>query len=298
MMLSTTSRQKQIPSSLNGDLERPERIASTLKGLIIHTATDLGTIGPDYKTGWGLMNTLKAAELISADASVDSLPNIKEIFLNDQQVIDFSVTATGSEPLKVTICWNDPAGTPVPGTLTDSQNNIVPNTVLDPIDPMLMNDLDLRIVQGTTAFLPWLPNPQSPSSAAGFGDNSRDNIEQVVINNPTAGETYRIFVTHKGTLQSPNQPVLRQSVSIILSGNVVAPAEPIVIEQILPIGSDQFALFFNAIPGALYRVESSSDLTTFQPSSNVFRASRDVTGIAVQAPANANQQFWRIARAI
>jgi hypothetical protein len=31
--------------------------AATLKGLLIHTADDLGKPGPDYKNGWGLINT-------------------------------------------------------------------------------------------------------------------------------------------------------------------------------------------------------------------------------------------------
>ena len=38
--------------------------ASTLKGVIIHTADDLGNRGPDYRFGWGLMNTQAAAEKI------------------------------------------------------------------------------------------------------------------------------------------------------------------------------------------------------------------------------------------
>jgi hypothetical protein len=36
--------------------------ASTLKGLLIHTADDLGNPGPDYVFGWGLMNTRAAAD--------------------------------------------------------------------------------------------------------------------------------------------------------------------------------------------------------------------------------------------
>jgi hypothetical protein len=42
--------------------------ASTLKSLIIHTADDLGTAGPDYKNGWGLMNTKAAADVIQQHA--------------------------------------------------------------------------------------------------------------------------------------------------------------------------------------------------------------------------------------
>ena len=35
--------------------------ASTLKGLALHTADDIGVKGPDAVTGWGLMNAKKVA---------------------------------------------------------------------------------------------------------------------------------------------------------------------------------------------------------------------------------------------
>ena len=39
--------------------------AATLKGLSLHTADDAGSIGPDPSFGWGLMNTMAAANTIS-----------------------------------------------------------------------------------------------------------------------------------------------------------------------------------------------------------------------------------------
>ncbi len=40
--------------------------AATMKGLAIHTADEAGSAdGPDYRHGWGLLNTQRAAELIS-----------------------------------------------------------------------------------------------------------------------------------------------------------------------------------------------------------------------------------------
>jgi subtilisin family serine protease len=35
--------------------------ASTLKGLALHTADDVGMVGPDALSGWGLMNTKKSS---------------------------------------------------------------------------------------------------------------------------------------------------------------------------------------------------------------------------------------------
>jgi subtilisin family serine protease len=55
--------------------------ASSLKGLIIHTADDLGTAGPDYKHGWGLINAQAAADLIdSAATDYSALPHTPHPF--------------------------------------------------------------------------------------------------------------------------------------------------------------------------------------------------------------------------
>ena len=68
---------------LRSNAEMPDMKASTIRGLVIHTAEDIGRPGPDYTTGWGRMNAQAAAELIDADSQVDSLPHIKEIFFSD-----------------------------------------------------------------------------------------------------------------------------------------------------------------------------------------------------------------------
>ena len=44
-------------------------LSSMLKGLIIHSAVDLGRDGPDYTYGWGLMDTLAAVDHIDSHAS-------------------------------------------------------------------------------------------------------------------------------------------------------------------------------------------------------------------------------------
>ena len=44
--------------------------------------------GPDYKFGWGLMDTRKAAELIRNDATNGWKSFIKEVFLNDGGTIE------------------------------------------------------------------------------------------------------------------------------------------------------------------------------------------------------------------
>ena len=174
-------------------------LASTLKALVIHTADEAGTApGPDYRFGWGILNTLSAVRLINEEGQGHL---IREITLKEGTSYQLTVQVDGSRPLKTTICWTDPAGSPPPASL-------------DPRDPLLVNDLDLRITNGNSNFFPWVMSPETPDSAATRGDNSVDNVEQIYIASPAPG-TYTITVNHKGTLQGG-----MQTFSLVVSGIV------------------------------------------------------------------------------
>ncbi len=166
--------------------------AATLKALAIHTAHEAGDApGPDYKHGWGLLNAFKAAQTISVK---DKYSLIQERTLENQTKNTINLTASGNEPLVATIVWNDP----IPTTLSN-------DTVLDDPTSMLVNDLDSKILKDTETFLPWVLDPENPSSPATKGNNTRDNVEQIVIENPIAGATYQLEVSHKGTLASSQE---------------------------------------------------------------------------------------------
>lgn len=178
--------------------------AATLKALAIHTADEAGTAdGPDYKFGWGLLNTRKAVALIDSVWKDQKEHTIQERSLSNGGTYSLQVYSDGTQPLRVTICWTDPPGTP-------------PAPALDPPDIMLVNDLDLRITSGGSTYYPWKfasPDPNAPSETATTGDNIRDNVEQVYIASPPAG-TYTITVSHKGTLYNGGP----QAFSLIMSG--------------------------------------------------------------------------------
>jgi hypothetical protein len=53
-------------------------------------------------------------------------------------------------------------------------------------------------------------------------DNTVDNVEQVVIDNPVAGRTYRIEITNKGTLKNNAGANAPQNYSIIATGQTPA----------------------------------------------------------------------------
>jgi hypothetical protein len=167
--------------------------ASTAKALVLATADEAGeNPGPDYRFGWGLLNAEAAAKVISEDAIGGEQNVIDEISLAQGGTYTRTVYSSGTGPLKVTICWTDPAGTPVAAQL-------------DPTDAMLVNDLDLRITKSGTTYYPWSLDVANPSAAATqSGENNVDNVEQVYIANPTAG-SYTITVDHDGTLSGGSQ---------------------------------------------------------------------------------------------
>jgi hypothetical protein len=180
--------------------------ASTLKGLIIHTADDLGRPGPDYSYGWGLMNTLSAVELIESPADGNAL-RLQENRLHSttNKSDSMSVFIDGSEDLRVTICWTDPAGQ------EDSSSD---NRNAD-----LVNDLDLRVIgPGGTTYYPYKLDYNDPvANATTNGQNNIDNVEQVFVASPPPGE-YTVIVDYDGVLTDGEDVVEEQWYSMLLSG--------------------------------------------------------------------------------
>jgi hypothetical protein len=161
-------------------------LSSTLKAIVIHTADEAGTSpGPDYKYGWGLLNTYKAAQLISKDQNKPT--TIQELLLqNSYTYILNNLYSDGTRPLKITLVWNDPT----PSDLTTA--------------PVLVNDLDIRLYKDGIPYYPWKLNPGFPESPATTGDNRKDNVEQILLQSPDAGY-YLLVVSHKSTLRYSEQ---------------------------------------------------------------------------------------------
>ncbi|MFM6976790.1 MAG: S8/S53 family peptidase [Sphingobacteriaceae bacterium] len=173
--------------------------SATLKGLAIHTAEDAGNPGPDYIYGWGLLNMEKAAKCILNNGSQTQIIESELLQGNSKT---YSLVASGSGNLMATICWTDPAG----------QVNTA--KTLDETSSKLINDLDIRISGEGSNYQPWILDPAAPGSNATKGDNVRDNVEQIVINNVIPGRTYTLTVSHKGLTLSGT----KQKFSLLLSG--------------------------------------------------------------------------------
>ncbi|WP_298412175.1 S8 family serine peptidase [Hydrotalea sp.] len=176
--------------------------SATLRGLAIHTANQAGTApGPSYQFGWGLLNVLKASAVITSSYNHVS-DTIIEKTLSNTVPYTMNVVASGKGPLVATLTWLDPPIAPLP------PSNSVNNTT-----PRLINDIDIRITNGSNVYKPWILNPAIPSGPAVKGDNYLDNVEKINVDSAVPGQLYTISITNKGNLQRGTQ-----AFSLIVSG--------------------------------------------------------------------------------
>ena len=169
---------------------------STLKILLAHNAVDLGNTGPDYMYGYG---SIRIADTIDFMRGGEFAENS----VSQSGSVTYQVDITGgTSELKITMAWDDAAGTP----------NVNPN---------LVNDLDLVVMSPSSVrAYPWTLNPTSPSSAAVRTQaDDTNNIEQVLVDNPEAG-TWTI------TVQGTSVPSGPQSYSICGSPGIGVAGPP------------------------------------------------------------------------
>ncbi len=198
--------------------------SSTMRGLLIHTADDLGRAGPDYVNGWGLINTKAAVDLIR-----DHYANPRKVRLTEGTMPTNGTTIThefvwdGISPIRATMCWTDPAGTAT--------------TTSDLRSPRLRNNLDLKIIAPDgTQHLPYIMpfvgtwTVESMALPATTGVNNTDNVEQVYIASPGALGVYRAVVSFQGTLAN------NQVYSLLISGSAdeALPPPALVLESVSP----------------------------------------------------------------
>lgn len=189
--------------------------ASMLKGLLVHTADDLGSAGPDYKNGWGLINVKAAADVILAHKASLAAPKMIEGTLNNSTpATTHSFQWDGVSPIRATLCWTEPAGTAQ--TASDSRT------------PNLRHNLDLKIISPTgNATLPfvmpyvgnWTDSAMSLSAIR--GKNNVDTVEQVLIASPGQAGTYTATVSLSGNLTTASQ-----AYSLIITGGASIETNP------------------------------------------------------------------------
>lgn len=172
--------------------------AALLKALLIHTATDLGRLGPDYVYGWGLLDGQAAAMVIHDHFLTPDRYALVAGVLQNSETNEYTISWDGISPLSATLVWTDP---PPPAALIEALEE-----ELNATNRMLIHDLDLRIVGPDDAvYEPWVLDPAQPTNNATAGDNVLDNVERVDAL-PTLPGDYRVRITHKDDLTSATQP--------------------------------------------------------------------------------------------
>lgn len=178
--------------------------ASLIKALLCNNAEDMGNPGPDYTFGFGMLNARKAVEAMEGNRYFISsaTPSTNTI-----------VVPAGVRRLKVMLYWADPAA--------------APNAL-----STLINDLDLTVTTpGPVTHLPLILNaaPANVNVNAAPGADHINNIEQVVIENPAAGN-YDLDVTAFNIPQGPQEYVLTYSFEM----NGVTVEHPFGGEKLVP----------------------------------------------------------------
>ncbi len=174
---------------------------STFKAILLHTARDLAYIsrpfeldnpdtdaptvyhkGPDYVTGYGIVDIAEANRLVSEHSAI--IPYIIEDELNSsvEKTYTFTLPAIQLQPLKITLVWDDPPATKLTPTSTCK----------------LLNDLDLLVTDPNgVEHRPWsldlptynlnigLTDPNDITPARQDLDDDCNNVEQVYVETPT-----------------------------------------------------------------------------------------------------------------
>lgn len=187
--------------------------SATQKGLLMHTATDAtagSQVGPDYRTGYGLLNAVAAVQhideaIITPEAS--RTDHIIEQTLDEYTEHTLDLLAIGGE-FKASLSWLDPAS-------TSSYSS-----GLDDRTPALINDLDIWVTDGQgNTYLTWVLDPNNPSAAATRNAHNRvDNFTQVLIDSVDALTELTLHIGHFGDLLGTEQDY-----ALFVSGATIVP---------------------------------------------------------------------------
>jgi hypothetical protein len=154
----------QAYRNLNGNTTPPSAL---IKAVVMNTSDDLGNVGPDFTYGYGRVNALKAVQT-----------------LEQNKYLTASVSGGGTNTHNITI----PAGVRQVKVLTywhDYQAAVSASVAL-------VNNLNTRLITPSSAtvnplILDFTPNATNLNTPAVQGVDVRNNHEQIVINNPAAG---------------------------------------------------------------------------------------------------------------
>lgn len=172
-----------------------------MKAILCNGASDRGNPGPDFQNGFGWMNLLRSIDMLETTHYFNS-----SVANNATNTHNITVPANTAQ-LKVLLYWNDPAASPLSAKT-------------------LVNDLDLEVADvSSSTNLPKILDTANNnlSNVAVSGTDHLNNIEQVVINNPAAGN-YTLKVKGTAITQSPSQEYFLVYDPVPVQLKITAPA--------------------------------------------------------------------------
>lgn len=216
-----------------------------MKAFFIHGAADIIAPGPDYQTGYGSIRAVGTIDFVRTG-------RFDEASVDQNGASTFSINVSASDPeLKITVVWDDPAGTPN-------------------VSPALVNDLDLVVTDPDgVRHYPWTLDPANPSADARRDrEDHLNNIEQVLVNDPTPG-TWLVEVRGAEVPQGP-QPFAIAASPALGEGYIalgllteapalIPPAQALTVQAVVFEGIDTLVpgtveLHYRLAPGAFTTV--------------------------------------------
>lgn len=156
--------------------------SALIKAAVLNTADDIGNPGPDFMYGWGRINAFRAYNLLKNGQYI--VGSISQSGSNNHTI----TVPAGVAELRAMVYWHDYEAT-------------VNASVA------LVNDLDMKVTTpASVQVLPWVldptPNATTLNTPATHGADHLNNVEQVTIPNPAAGN-YTVNVTGTAVPQGP-----------------------------------------------------------------------------------------------
>jgi hypothetical protein len=185
--------------------ERPH--ASTVKALLIANAYQYDFTQADrYEQGWGLVDVSMVYS-----TGIDHLIVDEDVDLQTGQNVSYDITPIGTQPLKITLVWTDPAA-------------------LASANPALINNLNLKVTapDGTTTY--WGNNGLDSGkwSVSGGSSDTLNNVENVFIQTANPSDIWRVEVIAQNIAEDGNTatPAVDQHFALVVAGGVVEDQPP------------------------------------------------------------------------
>ncbi len=229
--------------------------SALIKAVTCNGADDLAPAGPDFTFGFGNLNARNAVEALENNTYFTGT-------MGNGGTATFNINGVpaGTSSIKIMLYWNDPAATPYAATT-------------------LVNNLDLTVTAPDTLHHPLVLDPSygNVANVAIEGIDSRNNIEQVVINDPPAGN-FTVTVSGTSVPQGPQD--------FVVAYQIIAPA----VNVVYPFGEETW------VPGETEVIRwsaSDNSTNTFTIEYSLDNGSNWTT-ISNLVPSTSRTYFWAV----